>query len=126
MDQPGSAVHDVVDTDDMGWRRTSNRAGGIEGGISNGEPIVVRAAQKPVSTLRSPLPSIDMATGESGRAHIERSDVTVLARAAIVGEAMVALTLADELLHSFGGDAMTDLRAAVGRRRRRTERRAPR
>jgi chorismate synthase len=123
VDRPGSAVHDVVDADDSGWHRTSNRAGGIEGGISNGEPIVVRAAQKPVSTLRSPLPSIDMATGESGRAHIERSDVTVLARAAIVGEAMVALVLADELLHSFGGDAMTDLRAAVARRRRRTERR---
>jgi chorismate synthase len=123
VDRPGSEVHDVVEADDPGWRRTSNRAGGIEGGISNGEPIVVRAAQKPVSTLRSPLPSIDVASGEPGRAHIERSDVTVLARAAIVGEAMVALVLADELLHSFGGDAMTDLRAAVARRRRRTERR---
>ena len=123
VDRPGSEVHDVVEADDAGWRRTSNRAGGIEGGISNGEPIVVRAAQKPVSTLRSPLPSIDVATGEPGRAHIERSDVTVLARAAIVGEAMVALVLADELLYSFGGDAMADLRAAVARRRRRTERR---
>jgi len=123
VDRPGSAVHDVVDVDAPGWSRMSNRAGGIEGGITNGEPIVVRAAQKPVSTLRSPLPSIDMATGESGRAHIERSDVTVLARAGIVGEAMVALVLADELLHSFGGDAMADLRAAVTRRRRRTDRR---
>jgi chorismate synthase len=109
VDRPGSAVHDVVDTDD--------------GGISNGEPIVVRAAQKPVSTLRRALPSVDMTTGESGRAHIERSDVTVLARAAIVGEAMVALALADELLYSFGGDSMADLRAAVARRRRRTEHR---
>jgi chorismate synthase len=116
-------VHDVVDAAGGGWRRTSNRAGGIEGGISNGEPIVVRAAQKPVSTLRKALPSVDMTTGESGRAHIERSDVTVLARAAIVGEAMVALALADELLYSFGGDSMADLRAAVARRRRRTERR---
>jgi chorismate synthase len=122
-ERPGSAVHDVVDASDTGWRRTSNRAGGIEGGISNGEPIVVRAAQKPVSTLRSPLPSVDMTTGVSGRAHIERSDVTVLPRAAIVGEAMVALVLADELLVSFGGDAMAELRAAVARRRRRTERR---
>jgi chorismate synthase len=119
----GSAVHDVVDPADGGWRRTTNRAGGIEGGISNGEPIVVRVAQKPVSTLRKALPSIDMATGASGRAHIERTDVTVLARAAIVGEAMVALVLADELLYSFGGDSMADLRAAVRRRRRRTERR---
>jgi chorismate synthase len=124
VERPGSAVHDVVDTEDAGWRRVSNRAGGIEGGISNGEPIVVRAAQKPVSTLRSPLPSVDMATGQSGRAHIERSDVTVLARAAIVGEAMVALVLADQLLHSFGGDTIGDLRAAVARRRRRSERRA--
>ena len=67
-----------------------------------------------------------MTTGESGRAHIERTDVTVLARAGIVGEAMVAITLADQLLVSFGGDAMADLRAAVARRRRRTERRARR
>ncbi len=113
----------MIDPDAQGWRRVSNRAGGIEGGISNGEPIVVRAAQKPVSTLRSPLPSVDMTTGESGRAHIERSDTSVLARAAIVGEAMVALVLADQLLTSFGGDAMSDLRAAVARRRHRTGRR---
>ena len=123
VDRRGSTVHDVVDAADGGWGRASNRAGGIEGGISNGERVVVRAAQKPVSTLRSPLPSVDMTTGESGRAHIERSDVTVLPRAAIVGEAMVALALADELLYSFGGDSMADLRAAVVRRRRRTERR---
>jgi chorismate synthase len=123
VDRRGSAVHDVVDAAAGGWRRATNRAGGIEGGISNGEPIIVRAAQKPVSTLRTPLPSLDLATGEPGRAHIERSDVTVLARAAIVGEAMVALVLADELLYSFGGDTIGDLRAAVARRRRRTRRR---
>jgi chorismate synthase len=123
VERAGSAVHDVVAADGADWGRETNRAGGIEGGISNGEPIVVRAAQKPVSTLRKALPSIDRATGESGRAHIERSDITVLPRAAIVGEAMVALMLADELLHSFGGDSMADLRAAVARRRRRTERR---
>jgi chorismate synthase len=119
VERRGSAVHDVVETAGQ-WRRSTNRAGGIEGGISNGEPIVIRAAQKPVSTLRSPLPSVDMTTGETGRAHIERSDVTVLPRAAIVGEAMVALVLADQLLVSFGGDTMADLRAAVLRRRRRT------
>jgi chorismate synthase len=123
VERRGSAVHDVVEAADGGWARASNRAGGVEGGISNGEPIVVRAAQKPVSTLRKALPSVDLATGDLGRAHIERSDVTVLARAAIVGEAMVALALADELLYSFGGDSMADLRAAVTRRRRRTERR---
>ena len=123
VDRRGSAVHDVVDTGRGGWARATNRAGGIEGGISNGEPIVVRAAQKPVSTLRNPLPSLDMTSGLPGRAHIERSDVTVLARAGIVGEAMVALVLADELLYSFGGDTIGDLRAAVVRRRRRTARR---
>jgi len=123
VDRRGSRVHDVVDEASDAWRRRTNRAGGIEGGISNGEPIVIRAAQKPVSTLRSPLPSLDLATGEPGRAHIERSDVTVLPRAAIVAEAMVALVLADQLLFSFGGDTMGDLRAAVQRRRRRTERR---
>ena len=123
VDRRGSTVHDVVGADGAGWRRGTNRAGGIEGGISNGEAIVVRAAQKPVSTLRKALPSVDMTTGESGRAHIERTDVTVLARAAVVGEAMVALALADELLYSFGGDSMADVRAAVARRRRRTERR---
>jgi chorismate synthase len=127
IERRGSTVHDVVDTAAVGWRRATNRAGGIEGGISNGEPIVVRAAQKPVSTLRTPLPSLDITTGVPGRAHIERSDVTVLPRAAIVGEAMVALVLADELLYAFGGDSMGDLRAAVARRRRRTRltRRAP-
>jgi chorismate synthase len=112
-------VHDVVTGAD-GWGRATNRAGGIEGGISNGEPIIVRAAQKPVSTLRTPMPSVDIVSGETGRAHIERSDVTVLPRAAIVGEAMVALILADQLLVSFGGDSIGDLRAAVARRRRRT------
>jgi chorismate synthase len=121
VERRGSTVHDVVE--DAGrWQRSTNRAGGIEGGISNGEPIVIRAAQKPVSTLRTPLPSIDMVSGETGRAHIERSDVTVLPRAAIVGEAMVALVLADQLLVSFGGDTMRELRTAVSRRRRRTQR----
>jgi chorismate synthase len=119
----GSKAHDEIFwSDEAGYNRETNRAGGIEGGISNGEPIIVRAAQKPVSTLRNPLPSLDMGTGEPGRAHIERSDVTVLPRAAVVGEAMVALILADQLLFSFGGDTIGDLRAAVARRRRRTQR----
>lgn len=116
----GSEVHDVVDPDAPGWKRRTNRAGGIEGGISNGEPIVVRAASKPLSTLRRPLPSVDLVSGEEGRAHIERSDVAVLPRAAIVAEAMVALVLADALLVSCGGDTMGDVLAALRRRRRRT------
>ena len=118
----GSQVHDVVDPNAPDWRRRSDRAGGIEGGMSNGEAIVVRAASKPLSTLRDPLPSVDLASGRSGKAHIERSDVAVLPRAAIVGEAMVALVLADALLTSLGGDTMGDLLAAVRRRRSRTAR----
>ena len=116
----GSAVHDVISPGAASWGRTSNNAGGIEGGVSNGQPIVVRAAVKPISTLRSPLPSVDMTSGEVGRAHIERSDVTILPRAGVVGEAMVGLVLADALLTSFGGDSVGDLLAAVRRRRRRT------
>jgi chorismate synthase len=118
----GSEVHDVVDPDSPDWGRLTNRAGGTEGGISNGEPIVARVAMKPVSTLRDPLPGVDLASGEVGRAHIERSDVAILPRSAIVGEAMVALVLADALLTSFGGDSMGDLLAAIRRRRRRTAR----
>jgi chorismate synthase len=116
----GSQVHDEVDPDLPGWARRSNRAGGIEGGMSNGAPVVVRAAVKPVATLRRPLDSVDLATGLPGRAHIERSDVAILPRAAVVGEAMVALVLADALLATFGGDTMGDLLAAVRRRRARS------
>ena len=116
----GSDVHDQVDPEAPGWRRLTNRAGGIEGGMTNGAPLVLRAAVKPVATLRKPLQAVDLASGEPGRAHIERSDITILPRAAVVGEAMVALVLADALLYSFGGDTIGDLRAAVGRRRRRS------
>ncbi len=120
----GSQVHDEVDAGEgqAGWDRRTNRAGGIEGGMTNGEPVVVRAAVKPVATLRKPLDAVDLHTGRSGRAHIERSDVAILPRAAIVGEAMVALVLADALLTSFGGDTVGDLRAAVRRRRARSAR----
>ncbi|MBI2777541.1 MAG: chorismate synthase [Chloroflexi bacterium] len=116
----GKDVHDVVDPNKPAWGRRTNRAGGIEGGISNGEPVVVRAGSKPLSTLRDPLPSVDLVTGELGKAHIERSDVAVLPRAAIVGEAMVALVLADALLTSLGGDTIADVLAAVRQRRHRT------
>ena len=118
----GSVTHDAVMAEGTGWMRGSNRAGGIEGGMSNGMPIVVRAAVKPVPTMRKPLDSVDILSGESGRAHIERSDVAIMPRAAIVGEAMTALVLADALLTSFGGDTIGDLRAAVARRRRRERR----
>ena len=120
----GSETHDEVDAEGTGWARRSNRAGGIEGGMSNGMPIVLRVAVKPVSTLRKPLESVDIISGQPGRAHIERSDIAIMPRAAIVGEGMAALVLADALLTSFGGDTIGDLRAAVARRRRR-ERRPP-
>lgn len=124
LDRRGSAAHDEVDPDRPSWGRRSNRAGGVEGGMSNGEPIVVRVAVKPVATLRKPLGAIDLATGRAGRAHIERSDVAILPRAAVVGEAMIALVLADQLLATFGGDTMGDVLAAV--RRRRSRSRGPR
>jgi len=116
----GSAVHDEVDPAQAAWARRTNRAGGVEGGMTNGAPVVVRAAVKPVATLRRPLDSVDLRTGLAGRAHIERSDVAILPRAAIVGEAMVALVLADALLASLGGDTIGDVRAAVRRRRARS------
>jgi chorismate synthase len=120
IERRGSKVHDEVDPSLPSWGRRTNRAGGIEGGMSNGAPIVVRAAVKPVATLRKPLDAVDLETGEPGRAHIERSDVAILPRAAVVGEAMVALALAQALLTSFGGDTIGDLRAAVRRRRSRS------
>jgi chorismate synthase len=116
----GSEVHDEVEPGAPRWQRKTNRAGGTEGGMSNGAAIVARVAVKPVSTLRKPLDAVDLLTGEVRRAHIERSDVAILPRAAVVGEAMLALALADALLADLGGDAVADLRAAVARRRRRS------
>ncbi len=116
----GSAVHDEVVPGAPGWARKTNRAGGTEGGMSNGAPIVARVAVKPVSTLRKPLEAVDLETGEVRRAHIERSDVAIMPRAAVVGEAMLALALADALLADLGGDTIGDVRAAVRRRRARS------
>ena len=104
----GSQVHDVIEPFDgrrgRTWRRVSNRAGGIEGGMSNGEDIVVRVAIKPISTLAKPLPSVDLATGEKIQAHYERSDVCQAPPGGIVGEAMMAIVLADAVMEKFGGD----------------------
>jgi chorismate synthase len=106
-DLPGSLVHDVIEPSTGGerpWRHTTNRAGGIEGGMSNGEPIVVRAAVKPIPTLIHPLPSVDLRTGRAVEAHIERSDICVVPAAGVIGEAMLALVLANSMLEKFGGD----------------------
>ncbi len=109
--RPGSEVHDEIfyDADAEGYYRKSNHAGGIEGGISNGMPIVVRAAMKPISTLMQPLNSVDMPTKQAAKAHIERSDVCALPAAGIVGEAMLALVIADALLEKFGGDSLREV-----------------
>ena len=112
----GSKVHDVIlpadKWDGHPWQHATNNHGGIEGGISTGEEIVVRAAVKPIPTLAHPLPSVDLATGEEVLAHYERSDVCVVPAAGVVGEAMVAIVLADAWLEKFGGDTLSDVRAA--------------
>ncbi len=107
---PGSAVHDEIgyDAEARQFTRASNHAGGIEGGISNGEDIRVRAYVKPISTLRRPLQSVNFATRQPVEAAYERSDVCVVPAAGVGGEAMVALTLARCALEKFGGDSMIE------------------
>jgi len=109
---PGSQAHDVIlPADQWGehpWRRATNRAGGLEGGMTNGEPLIVRAALKPISTLGKPLPSADLATGEAIEAHYERSDICVVPAAGVIGEAMVAIVLTEAMLEKFGGDHMDE------------------
>lgn len=111
----GSKVHDVilpvVEWKGLPWRHATNNHGGIEGGISTGEDIVVRAAVKPIPTLAHPLPSVDLDTGEEVLAHYERSDVCVVPAAGVVAEAMVAIVLADAWLEKFGGDTLPETRA---------------
>lgn len=113
--RPGSEVHDaIVRADEKprtgGLGRASNRAGGLEGGVTTGEPLIVRGAMKPISTLRKPLPSVDLRDGSEGDAAVERSDVCAVPAAAVVGEAMVALVLADAFLEKFGGDSVGEVR----------------
>jgi chorismate synthase len=118
----GSAVHDVIEGRGEGgrWIHRSNNAGGLTGGVTNGEPLVVRGAVKPISTLARPLPSADLVTGEAvDKAHYERSDISVVPAAGVVGEAMVMTVLADAVLDKFGGDSLADLRDNVARYRER-------
>ena len=107
----GSHVHDPIHYDATGRRftRPSNRAGGLEGGITNGMPVVCRAAMKPIATLKKALDSVDVQTKEPFEAAFERSDVCAVAAASVVGEAMVCIVLADALLEKFGGDSMREL-----------------
>ncbi len=114
----GSETHDSIILKDGHIHRGANNAGGIEGGMSNGEPIVVRAAMKPISTLMRPLPSLDLVTGEARDAHIERSDVCAVPALAIIVEQVVAMTIASKLLETFGGDTLAELTERVAIRRR--------
>ena len=111
---PGSEFQDEIGYDERrGYYRLTNRAGGIEGGISTGEPIVLRAVMKPIATLMQPLASVEMGTHRPVKAHVERSDVCAVPAAAVVGEAAVSLALAEAALERFGGEALTDFVAAV-------------
>ena len=111
---PGSESHDEIFwSEERGYHRETNRAGGVEGGMSNGEPLVVRGALKPISTLTKPLRSVDTETKEPAQAMRERTDSTVVPAAGVVAEAMVALVLADCYREKFGGDHIDDVLAAV-------------
>jgi chorismate synthase len=107
----GSHVHDPIHYDGTrrAFDRPTNRAGGLEGGITNGMPVVVRGAMKPIATLKKALASVDVRTKEAYEAAFERSDVCAVAAASVVGEAMVCIVLADALLEKFGGDSMREL-----------------
>jgi chorismate synthase len=122
--RPGSAVHDPIDPSShseslppprpgdprAGFRRRTNNAGGLEGGITTGEPIVIRAAMKPISTLMSPLPTVDLTTGRPASAQSERSDVTAVPAMGVIAEALTAFVLADAMLEKFGGDSLAEMR----------------
>ncbi|MDO8689177.1 MAG: chorismate synthase, partial [Dehalococcoidia bacterium] len=113
---PGSQAHDLIEMKDpeqglpARWGRPTNRAGGLEGGMTNGEPIVVQGAVKPIATLLNPLPSVDLITGQTVKAHYERSDICIVPAAGVVGEAMLAIVLAEAFLEKFGGDHIDETR----------------
>lgn len=110
---PGSAAHDEIFYDaSRGFYRRTNQSGGTEGGMTTGEPLVVRVAMKPLSTLRSPLASVDIVTKERVEAAVVRSDVTAVPAAGVIGEAMAAFVLADAMLDKFGGDSLDQMRTA--------------
>ena len=124
--RPGSEVHDPIERGEPGehagkarqvkadprggFRRPTNNAGGLEGGITTGEPVVVKVAMKPISTLMSPLPTIDLQSGQPAKAVSERSDVTAVPAMGVIAEALVALVLADAMLEKFGGDSLGEMR----------------
>jgi chorismate synthase len=120
--RPGSEVHDPIDADAVpgtkapdpalrgGYRRRSNNAGGLEGGVTTGEPLVIRVGMKPISTLMSPLPTVDLTTGKAANAQSERSDVTAVPAMGVIAEGLTALVVADAFLEKFGGDSLAEIR----------------
>jgi chorismate synthase len=123
--RPGSEVHDPIEGGEGGksggarrgagdprggFRRPTNNAGGLEGGMTTGEPVVVKVAMKPIATLMSPLPTVDLASGEPAKAVSERSDVTAVPAMGVIAEALVAIALADAMLEKFGGDSLGEMR----------------
>jgi chorismate synthase len=118
--RPGSAAHDeIFYSQERGYYRETNRSGGVEGGMTTGEPLVVRCAMKPLPTLTKPLRSVDIATREPAEALRERTDSCTVPAAGVVGEAMLAIVLADACRDKFGGDHIDDVRAAVAAYERR-------
>ena len=108
--RPGSTVHDPIDPNaESGFVRRSNNAGGLEGGMTTGEPLVVRVAMKPIATLMTPLATVDLKTGHAAQAQSERSDVTAVPAMGVIAEALVAIVLADAMLEKFGGDSLAEL-----------------
>ncbi|MEP6571631.1 MAG: chorismate synthase [Gemmatimonadota bacterium] len=120
--RPGSEVHDPIDAAahpgapapapglQGGYRRRTNNAGGLEGGMTTGEPLVIRVGMKPISTLMSPLPTVDFTTGRAANAQSERSDVTAVPAMGVIAEALTALVLADAMIEKFGGDSLGEMR----------------
>lgn len=109
----GTEVHDPIHRDGPAIVRSSNHAGGTEGGITNGQPVIVRAAMKPIATVSNALPSVDLQSGMPDKAHVERSDTCAVPAAAVVGEAMLALCIAEALLETWGADTLDALRQQV-------------
>ncbi len=109
----GSEFHDAILMQDQHLYRPTNRAGGLEGGVTNGMPVVLHAVMKPISTMRKALTSVNLQTGEEEMAHFERSDVTAVPACGVVCEAMIAITLAQAFLQKYGGDSMAELKAHV-------------
>jgi chorismate synthase len=113
---PGSSVHDEITSADGSNGRATNRAGGLEGGVTNGMPLIVRGYMKPIPTLIKPLRTVDMISGEEGPTRYERSDVTSVPAASIVAENVIAPVIANALLEKFGGDSVSDIEAHMKRR----------